>query len=568
MAAHRVGRCLGPLRAKDRPLPRDPGSILHIAGDGAKGVVKEGVKFFFAALGAATTRGSLCDGAGFEACLMDFGSRENPALENLGHAETIVNWGRDLPRTSVHLAAAVQRARHRGARLLTLSPGGDGSPDWSDAHVRVTPGSDRFLAAAVILKLIQAGGVPDEITTRTANWERFGELVRGQSMEALRQACGVSGEDVETVFESYRGQGPTATLIGTGFQRYAFGGENVRFINALALLSNHIGRVGGGVYYHLNSLKNFNMDWIETVRKAPPRSFALPTIGRDILEARNPKVEVAWVNGGNIVNQAPDAGRVARAFEQIPFSVVVDAFMTDTARRADLVLPSALMLEQEDLVGSFLHDYVHYAPAIVPPPDAARDDLAIVRDLGRRLETPIHVPDADRCMEQALDSAFLKISLEELRACGFMRARHPEIPYAGLRFDHGDGRYRLPTSIHSDHALDPAYPLRLLTLVRGSAMHSQIDPHKQVIPPRLGVAPECPALADLDRCRPVFLESPLGRLEVVLEEVAGLSPGAVIYRRGDWMSRGGGANRLVGSWQADPGEGAAFYDQGVRLVNG
>lgn len=62
----------------------------------------------------------------------------------------------------------------------------------------------------------------------------------------------------------------------------------------------------------------------------------------------------------NLVNQAPESLLTARALESIEFKVVVDAFMTDTAQRADLVLPCSLMLEQEDIVGSYLHDYMHY----------------------------------------------------------------------------------------------------------------------------------------------------------------------------------------------------------------
>ena len=99
-------------------------------------------------------------------------------------------------------------------------------------------------------------------------------------------------------------------------------------------------------------------------------------------------------------------------------------------------------------------------------------------------------------------------------------------------------------------------------------MHSQIPPEKQAIPPRVWVAPGCPAVNHLDRNRPVVLESPLGRIAVRLKEMPGLHPEAVVYRRGDWMAVGGGANRLIEDRLTDMGEGAAYYDQKVRLVNG
>jgi len=41
----------------------------------------------------------------------------------------------------------------------------------------------------------------------------------------------------------------------------------------------------------------------------------------------------------------------------------------------------------------------------------------------------------------------------------------------------------------------------------------------------------------------------------------------VLYRRGDWMNRGGGVNQLIAAGLTDIGSGAPFYDQYVRLEN-
>jgi hypothetical protein len=57
-------------------------------------------------------------------------------------------------------------------------------------------------------------------------------------------------------------------------------------------------------------------------------------------------------------------------------------------------------------------------------------------------------------------------------------------------------------------------------------------------------------------------------MRVRLETLPGLYPGAAVYRRGDWMRFGGGANRLIEARLTDLGGGAAFYDQYVRLENG
>jgi hypothetical protein len=103
--------------------------------------------------------------------------------------------------------------------------------------------------------------------------------------------------------------------------------------------------------------------------------------------------------------------------------------------------------------------------------------------------------------------------------------------------------------------------------VRRTAIHSQILPEDQRPSPPVWVAPDCPALKSLDLSKPAALVSPLGRLTVSVRRMPGLHPGTVVYRRGDWMNRGGGANQLIASGLTDLGGGAPFYDQYVRLEN-
>ncbi len=553
---------------KIQALQHEPRSILHIHSDGAKGVLKEAVNLFFSTLGSSRIMGSLCDAAGYIAGVEDFGTRENNDIDDLAHAATIVNWGKDFPRSSVHTAAIVRQARKNGTRLLTISPGGDGSNAFSDRHIRIRPGTDRFLAAAVIRRLIDEGCVAANVTDRTHHPEKFHELIRKHSPDELLAACGVSPADAEHLCQTYARVKPLATFIGAGLQRYRRGGENVRFINALALLSGNIGCSGGGVYFHLHSYRNLELGWLKGPGHMGRRAFHIATIGRDILGAREPPVRMLWINATNIVNQAPNIQETVRAFDQVPFKVVVDAFMNDTAQRADLVLPCALMLEQEDIVGSYLHEYVQYVRTVCAPPADARTDLRIVSELGRRLDPPIVMPAAETCLRAALTSSHIETTIEELRQKGFARSKRPKIAYAGLVFGHPDGKYRFPAALHDEAPPPEGYPLRLLTLVRRSAIHSQILPEDQTTPPSVWVAPDSPALAGLDLSRPVALVSPLGRLIVSVEFEPGLHPGAVVYRRGDWMNQGGGANQLIASRLTDIGGGAAFYEQYVRLENG
>jgi len=546
---------------------KDPLSILHVQGSGALGALKGVNGLFFGRIGATSVRGSLCDAAGYMAFVHDFGSRKNNYILDLENASRIVNWGRDLSRSSVHLAAIVRKARKNGVRILTISPGGDGSDGFSDDHIRIRPGTDRFLAAAAILRMIQDGDVDDHIVSHTKHWEPFRRAVEAWAEYELLAVCGVEPADLETLLSWYRQADPTATLVSTALQRYRYGGENARFINALALLSGHIGRSGGGSYYHLYAYGALNLDWTRDGVPRSGRSFCKPTVGKEILEATDPPIRMAWINGINIVNQAANSRQSKKILKGVEFVVAVDAFMNDTAEAADLVLPSTLMLEQEDVIGSFFQEYVQYVPAVLSPPEEARTDYWIISEVARRLSNPVNIPDPDRVFSQSLASPLLETSLEELRQRGFVRTNRPRVAYEGLQFDHGDGKYRFPIEIHPEPDPPPEYPLRLLSLIRREAIHSQILAENQIIPPVAWVAPDCAALSRLDLETDVFISSPLGRLKVRLKTMPGLHPEVVVYRRGDWMKLGGGINQLIQERLTDMGWGAAFYDQYVKLEN-
>jgi anaerobic selenocysteine-containing dehydrogenase len=409
--------------------------------------------------------------------------------------------------------------------------------------------------------------ISPDILAQTRHPEKFLELVRCKRQEDLLSACDSTAGELARLTDMYAGIKPLATFIGAGLQRYGHGGENVRFINALALLSGNVGRSGGGVYFHLHSYRNLDLGWTKGPGRKGRRAFHIATIGRDILTAQNPPVRMIWVNGINFVNQAPDIRENARALERVDFKVAVDAFMNDTAQRADLILPCALMLEQEDVIGSFLHEYVQYVDAVLEPPQGVRTDLWIVSEIGRRLDPPVAMPTSEQCLQAALKSPYLETTLADLRRNRFVRSKRPRIAYQGLVFAHPDGKYRFPAALHDESGHPEGYPLRLLSLVRRSAIHSQILPEEQTPAPAVWVAPDCPSLKGIDVSQPVILVSALGRMPVSIRPMPGLHPETVVYRRGDWMNCGGGVNQLIASGLTDLGGGAPYYDQYVRLEN-
>jgi assimilatory nitrate reductase catalytic subunit len=80
----------------------------------------------------------------------------------------------------------------------------------------------------------------------------------------------------------------------------------------------------------------------------------------------------------------PDANFTREALSGLEFFGVIDFFMSETARYADVVLAGSLHEEEEGLGCSAEGRVIHWRKSVDPPGDARRDS-AIIVDLARRL---------------------------------------------------------------------------------------------------------------------------------------------------------------------------------------
>src|SRR5690606_24295083 len=107
-------------------------------------------------------------------------------------------------------------------------------------------------------------------------------------------------------------------------------------------------------------------------------SWAPPTHVMQMLRfAEAGSIRFLWISGTNPAVSLPELHRIRSILEQDDLFVVVsDAFLTETAELADVVLPAAIWGEK---TGTFTnHDRtVHLSEQAVDPPGEARPDREI-----------------------------------------------------------------------------------------------------------------------------------------------------------------------------------------------
>lgn len=538
-----------------------PEAILHYQSGGSLGALKALCKYFFQELGPTSTKtGDICSGGGDAAQLMDFGEEDSNDLFDLLNARHIINWGKNLYVSNLHLIPIVKQVRAKGTRMITIDPVYTRSAQLSDDFLPIRPGGDIAFALAVARNLFETGRVDPRALERCDHLDELRALAFARSPAELEAEHDLSAADVVRVADALA-DGPTAILVGWGMQRRLRGATSVRMLDALSALSGNLWRSGGGSSFYFKRRGAFDTSFSE---RPAPRALSEPILGQEILAAKDPPIRAIWVTAANPVAMLPDSATVARAFEATELVIAVDAFPTDTTRRAKLVLPTTTLLEDDDLLGAYGHHWVGVSRPVVPAPDGVLTDLQLMQELARRTGLGHLFSGTARDWKRRIlaRAAERGVTLERVEQ-GAVRS-----PFA-REVLFGDGRVKTPSGrVNLVHTVPPApdedadYPLWLFSNSTERAQSSQWadDP---IGPITATVHPDAaPGLADGTVVR---LESELGALEVRLVLDATLRPDVVLVPKGGHFDRGHSANALIRARLTDHGEGAAYLDTRVRL---
>lgn len=540
-------------------------AILHYRCGGSLGMMKKVSDGFFEAFGPVTVKsGDICAGAGSAAQVTDFGVSDSNDLFDLLESRTIVLWGKNVHVSSVHLLPVLREAREKGARIVLVDPVRHRGARFSDLYLQPRPGGDLALALGVARQLFEGGRTDPAAGEYCDHLEEFRALAFSRSVEEWARTADVAPGELRALAEAYA-EGPSAILVGWGLQRRTHGSAAVRAFDALGAVSGNLGIAGGGVSFYFKRSGAFDTPFARGPGGAP-RAIPEPLLGRGILEAADPPVRMVWVTAANPVAMLPDSRTVARALESRELTVVVDSFLTDTARCADIVLPTTTLLEEDDLLGAYGHHWIGEARPVVPPPEGVKSDYEILRALAPRLGmNGEFAAEAEHWKRRMLARvADRGASLEELRRGAVRNPLAAKVLFEDRRFPTASGKVNLLREVDPDPPLPPPdRPLFLMAISTDRAQSSQWSEASQRGPATVTVHPDAaPGMAEGQRAR---VESELGSLEVLLHLDEGQRPDLLLMDKGGWLHAGRCANLLVPARETDAGGGAAYYDTPVRL---
>jgi ferredoxin-nitrate reductase len=357
----------------------------------------------------------LCTATASQALMQSFGTDGAPGsysdfdttdgIFHIGHnpAETqTVQWMRILDR----------RAGPRSPALIVVDPRKTATAREADLHLAPRPGTNLALLNGLLDLIIKADRVDHAyIAAHTVGFEKLQATVAAYSPERVAELTNIPVPQLEEAAEIL-GNAPSlvSTVLQGVYQSNQATAAAVQ-VNNLHLIRGLIGKEGSTVFQmngqptaqnarecgangELVAFRNWNNKqhvadlarvWNVEPSKLP--TGTPPTHAMKIFRlAEEGSLRLLWIICTNPAVSMPELKRIRSILQQENLFVVVqDAFLTETAQLADVVLPTALWGER---TGTFTNAdrTVHISHKAIEPPGGARSDLDIFVDYARRMD--------------------------------------------------------------------------------------------------------------------------------------------------------------------------------------
>jgi len=384
--------------------------------------------------------------------------------DDLLNSQLIILWGFD-PAVSVcgtNTSWYMLQAKEKGTRFISLDPRYTDSAALLDAQwIPVRPGTDTALAVAMAYVLIQEN-LSDRkfIDTYTIGFDKYRDYVLGvedgiAKTPAWAEAItGVPAAVIEELARAYGTAKPAALMPSGAPGRTSYGEQLHRATATLAAMTGNVGIPGGypavrawesvvGGYPYAMKFFQDRVDQHEK-RDAPT--------GKDVVERRKAQIhrlelpdmilkgkaggypadgKLLFLASCNYLNQAADINKIARAFRALEFMVVVEQFMTPTAKFADIILPAASFLERQDITVGWHSPYIGLMPKVIEAPGETKTQLQIARELAKHMGIRDFAPKEE---EEMLGEMVAECSIDDLarfreEGCYKMKLAEPYVAF-------------------------------------------------------------------------------------------------------------------------------------------
>jgi formate dehydrogenase major subunit/formate dehydrogenase alpha subunit len=290
----------------------------------------------------------------------------------------------------------------RGATLVVADPRAIWMTSIAEKHLQLMPGTDVWLLNAMAHVIVTEDLVDHEfIETHCESFEAVRDAVLRYTPEEAERVTGVAAEDIRWVARRYATTERAGIYYTLGITEHSHGTDNVYALANLVLMTGHLGKPSTG----MNPLRGQNnvqgandagatpvfypgYQWASDpeVRAKYERSWGVPLPPdpglnlNEMMKTLGKGIKGIFLMGEDLVLSEPNALKIEEGMNAIEFLVLQDAFLNETARFADVILPAAVYAEKDGVFANSERRVQRVRKAIEPP-GQARADWEILVDL-------------------------------------------------------------------------------------------------------------------------------------------------------------------------------------------
>lgn len=568
-----------------------PESVLYYNRFANLGVVKNCAHSFWYQFGGFTsTYGGLCDSAAQEAIILTYGEVKHNKISDLENSKLIILWGSNPAYTNIHLMHHVNKAVDKGAKLITIDIRENESGAKSHLYLNPRPGTDGCLALGIANQLIENNLIDNDfISQHTFGFTEFKELVKNYPLGKVSDMTGIPLHKIETIIGFIKNAPEYALICGMGVQRYTNGGQTIRAISLLSALTGSIGKKGCGFYFSDRQAPELNWPFSPPRPKRIRNSIPVAKLASELDNQADPPVKAVWIEQANPMTSNPNINLLTRAMNQLDLIVVVDLFLTDTARMADIILPATSMFEYYDLITGYGHSYIQLQQKLIEPPGECKHESEMYRLLGKKFGFNLdYLPENNlSTIEKIIINSNLNTDIDELKEKPYLHSSYQEIAFSNLKFNTPTqkieffsqrmrdrwGKDPLPAynepleNKYTSPNIYNKYPLSLVSSHAHNKMNSQFsDISILKEEPFVWINPHDAAKRGINENDKVKIYNERGSLILKAILTEKVTPGIVHTYFGWWDGvHQANINKLIGDYVSDIGYGTAFQNCLVEI---
>jgi anaerobic selenocysteine-containing dehydrogenase len=562
-------------------------AILPYSYAGTMGLIQRNAGHpFFYRLGASRLDRTICSPAKDAGWKTVMGETPAPHPDEAAESDLVILWGINAVGTNIHFLHGVNRAKQKGATIWLIDTYQTITSSLASQTYVVRPGSDGCLALGLMHLLVRDDLIDHHfLTSYVQGFEDLKEKILPDfSPEKVSLLTGLSPETIKAMAHAYgRARNPFIRL-GSGLSRYGNGAMTVRTIVCLPAFVGAYGKKGGGCLAGTSTADAFAMNEVlrEDFMMRKTRTINMNRLGWALNELNDPPIQSLYVYHSNPAAVTPDQNQVLRGLQREDlFTVVHERFMTDTARCADIVLPSTSSLEHSDLYRSYGTYCIQRAKAAISPVGESKSNWEVFRLLAERMgfEEPFFRQTADDLIDHLL--SIPSPMREGIDQTAFSAGKAVEIPLssdARTRFKTPSGKIEIlnPRESHPLPCHLPPYegdyPFRLMTAPSlyclNSSFREREDLRNGEKAMYLQMNPADAEIKGVTEGDSVIAFNQLGEVNFVLHVTPKVPSGVVVAEGIWWLNHCPGprsVNALTSQRLTDQGRGSTFYDNTVDV---